>query len=104
MLLGLRTAIYHTPDIDAGKQWSQKYGKQAALGSTFGYPSVPQSRLTNSEIYKSPIVDSCAKNFIILLSDGTTEQDNDIDGPIQQLPGFSTAVGRRCASVLPTAP
>ena len=24
MLLGLRTAIYHTPDIDAGKRWYTK--------------------------------------------------------------------------------
>jgi type IV pilus assembly protein PilY1 len=89
-------AMYEAYLYFAGKQWSQKYGKQAALGSTFGYPSVPQSRLADSEIYKSPIVDSCAKNFIILLSDGTTEQDNDVDGPIQQLPGFSSAVGRSC--------
>jgi len=25
MLLGLRTAIYHTPDIAAGKQWYSKF-------------------------------------------------------------------------------
>jgi type IV pilus assembly protein PilY1 len=89
-------AMYEAYLYFAGKQWSQKYGKQAALGSTYAYPSVPQSRLTNSETYKSPIVDSCSKNFIILLSDGTTEQDNDVDGPIQQLPGFANAVGRSC--------
>lgn len=77
----------------SGKQWSQKYGKQAAFGSTFDYPSVPQSRLPGSETYKSPITDSCAKNFIVLLSDGTTEQDNDVDGPIQGLPGFNAAIG-----------
>jgi type IV pilus assembly protein PilY1 len=80
----------------AGKEWSQKYGKQADLGSTFDYPSVPQSRIdgfSGGEIYKSPIEDECAKNFIILLSDGTTEQDNDVDGTIRGLPGFKTAIG-----------
>ena len=86
----------------AGKQWSQKYGKNTDFGSTFSYPSVPQSRLTDSEIYQSPIVESCAKNFIILLSDGTTEQDNDIDGPIQRLPGFDTATGGRSCDDDPT--
>ncbi|MCM2312005.1 MAG: PilC/PilY family type IV pilus protein, partial [Steroidobacteraceae bacterium] len=80
----------------SGLQWSQKYGKQAALGSTFDYPSVVQSRVGSSEIYKSPVVDTCAKNFIVLLSDGTTEQDNDVDGPVQQLPGFNTTVGKSC--------
>jgi type IV pilus assembly protein PilY1 len=89
-------AMYEAYLYFAGKQWSQKYGKQAAVGSTFNYPSVTQARLADSEIYKSPIVDSCAKNFIILLSDGTTEQDNDVDGPIQQLPGFQSAVGKSC--------
>lgn len=77
----------------AGKQWSIKHGKQAAVGSTFGYPSVPQSRLSDSEIYKSPIEEECAKNFIVLISDGTTEQDNDIDGTIQGLPGFQNVIG-----------
>jgi type IV pilus assembly protein PilY1 len=79
----------------SGSQWSQKYGKQAAFGSTFNYPSVEQSRIGDSEIYKSPIVDSCAKNFVILLSDGTTEQDNDVDGPIQKLPGFEAKIGSK---------
>ena len=80
----------------AGQEWSQKYGKQADLGSTFDYPSVPQSRVGGGEVYDSPIGQSCAKNFIILLSDGTTEQDNDVDGTIERLPGFNETVGRDC--------
>jgi type IV pilus assembly protein PilY1 len=81
----------------AGKQWDIKYGKNADLGSGFDYPSVEQSRNPGTEIYKSPIEQGCAKNFIILLSDGTTEQDNDIDGPIQRLPGFGSVMGtNRC--------
>ena len=72
----------------SGSQWSLKYGKQAAIGSTFGYPSVPQSRVDGGDFYDSPIVDNCSKNFIVLLSDGTTEQDNDIDGPVAQLKDY----------------
>ncbi|HET7201966.1 MAG TPA: hypothetical protein VFI92_01235 [Steroidobacteraceae bacterium] len=83
----------------AGKQWDITHGKSADLGSTFDYPSVRQSRLPNSEIYDSPIEQDCAKNFIILLSDGTTEQDNDIDGPIQRLPGFETVTGSKSCDV-----
>jgi type IV pilus assembly protein PilY1 len=78
----------------AGKQWSNKYGLQAALGSGYPYPSVEQSRIApDSGIYKSPITQGCAKNYIILLSDGTTEQDNDIDPEVQRLPGFEEVVG-----------
>jgi len=77
----------------SGQQWSQKYGKAGDLSSFHKFQSVPPSRLPDSEIYKSPIVDTCAKNFIVLLSDGTTEQDNDVDGTIQKLPGFQTAIG-----------
>jgi type IV pilus assembly protein PilY1 len=79
----------------SGQDWSLKYGKQAALGSTFGYPSVEQSRVDGGDQYKSPVVESCAKNFIVLLSDGTTEQDNDVDGPIQSLPGFERVTGSK---------
>ncbi len=50
---------------------------------------------TDRRCYKSPVTQSCAKNFIVLLSDGTTEQDNDIDGPIQRLPGFQTVTGSK---------
>jgi len=35
MLLGLRTAIYHTPDIGAGKQW---YTKFLGFGPYFDQP------------------------------------------------------------------
>ncbi len=80
----------------SGSDWSLKYGKQADLGSTFDYPSVPQSRTgPNSDTYRSPISESCAKNFIVLLSDGTTEQDNDVDGKIEQLPGFQQKIGSK---------
>ena len=84
-------AMYEAYLYYSGKQWSQKYGKNNDFGSTFSYPSVPQSR--TGEIYNSPITQSRAKNFIVLLSDGTTEQDNDIDGPIQSLPGFQAKIG-----------
>ncbi len=88
-------AMYESYLYYSGSEWSQKYGKQADLGAGYSYPSVEQSRLPNSETYKSPIVDDCAKNFIILLSDGTTEQDNDVDGPISSLPNFEQITGSK---------
>jgi type IV pilus assembly protein PilY1 len=89
-------AMYEAYLYYSGQQWSQKYGKNSDLGSGYSFPSVPASRVdgdSGGEIYDSPIADECARNFIILLSDGTTEQDNDVDGPIQQLPGFNRAIG-----------
>ena len=82
----------------AGKEWSQKYGRAGDLSAQHKFSSVPQSRVSpGSGTYKSPIDEACAKNFIVLLSDGTTEQDNDIDGTIEKLPGFRTATGStRC--------
>ncbi|HLG52827.1 MAG TPA: hypothetical protein VI339_02850, partial [Steroidobacteraceae bacterium] len=75
----------------SGGEVSRKYGENTEFGSTYGYPSVDSAR--NGDNYVSPITDSCSKNYIILLSDGTTEQDNDIDGPTRQLPGFEEAIG-----------
>jgi type IV pilus assembly protein PilY1 len=83
----------------AGKKWSLPFGAQAAVGSTYAYPSVVQSR--TGEIYNSPITGACSKNYIILLSDGTTEQDNNIDGYIEGLPGFEQKVGSRHCDVEP---
>jgi type IV pilus assembly protein PilY1 len=76
-----------------GQRWSLPFGAQAALGSTFGFPSVTQSR--TNDIYNSPISGACSKNYIILLSDGTTEQDNNIDGYIEGLPGFQSKIGSK---------
>jgi type IV pilus assembly protein PilY1 len=76
-----------------GQKWTLKYGKQAQLGSTYKFSSHPASLRADGETYVSPIEDSCAKNFIVLLSDGTTQQDNDVDPLIEGLPGFSATVG-----------
>jgi type IV pilus assembly protein PilY1 len=87
-------AMYEAYLYYSGQTVSPKYGENNDFGSTFRYPSVPQSRVGGSGTrYQSPITQSCAKNFIVLLSDGTTEQDNDIDGPIERLPGFYTKLG-----------
>ncbi len=82
----------------AGKQWSNKYGETVVVGSGYRYPSVPQSRVngfSGGEQYDSPVEDACGKNYIVLLSDGTTEQDSDIDPEVARLPGFEQVTGRR---------
>lgn len=82
----------------SGKKWSQKYGEQNDFGSGYNYPSVPQSR--NGEIYNSPIQDGCAKNFIVLLTDGTTEQDNEVDvGQIEKLVAIDDSKFKATGSV-----
>ena len=69
----------------SGMEWTNKFGKQVSLGSGYEYPSVAASRKSsNPEEYESPIQplpdgECLGQNFIILLSDGTTEQDNDGD-------------------------
>jgi type IV pilus assembly protein PilY1 len=90
-------AMYEAYLYYSGQNVSSKYGENNDFGSTFRYPSVEQARVGGGSQYQSPISQSCAKNFIVLLSDGTTEQDNDIDGPVERLPGFETKTGsRRC--------
>ncbi len=64
--------------------------KKSASGSVF--PSVAASReaFPNSNNYKSPLLDSCQRNFIVLLTDGLPTADKSADTDIQAL------LGRQC--------
>ncbi len=54
-------------------------------------PSIPSSRVTgNQSQYKSPLLESCQKNFIVLLTDGLPTADNSANTNIQNL------IGRNC--------
>lgn len=56
-------------------------------------PSVAESRepAPNQNTYKSPLVDSCQRNFIVLLTDGLPTADQSANADIQAL------IGRPCA-------
>jgi type IV pilus assembly protein PilY1 len=61
--------------------------------------SVAASRVGNrldSRVYLSPVTEKCARNFIILLTDGEPNEDGGADAKIRSLPGFSTLVGASC--------
>ncbi len=59
--------------------------------------SVDSSRVSpGSNTYKSPIQYSCAKNYIVLLTDGEPTEDVGADDKITALPGFSGLVGTAC--------
>lgn len=67
------------------------FGKATNLRPTIPFTSVPDSMVnpTSSQpVYKSPITE-CGKNYIVLLTDGLTEQDNSVDvNGIASLPNF----------------
>ena len=50
----------------------------------------------NGLLYRSPITDTCSRNFIILLSDGEPADDPGADVLIRALPDFGTLVGSDC--------
>ena len=67
------------------------FGKATNLRPTIPFPSVPDSMVDPNvaqPVYKSP-VSSCGKNYIVLLTDGLTEQDNSRDtNGVAALPNF----------------
>jgi type IV pilus assembly protein PilY1 len=71
-----------------------RYGINSRVSTASGgaFPSVLSSRqASNTGIYKSPLVTSCQKNFIVLLTDGLPTSDNSADTAIQGLIGGSCA-------------
>jgi type IV pilus assembly protein PilY1 len=72
-----------------------RYGiaSRVSTGSGGAFPSVPASRQAspNTGIYRSPLVTSCQKNFIVLLTDGLPTADNSADAAIQGLIGGTCA-------------
>lgn len=59
------------------------------------YPTDPAALVSTigPEIYRSPIVDSCAKNYNVLLSDGEPNFNNEERSLVPTLPGFATLTG-----------
>ncbi len=47
----------------------------------------------NPEVYKSPTLDACAKNFNVLLTDGVPVNDEEAHALVPTLPDFSTLMG-----------
>lgn len=86
---GMATALYEAYAYYRGDPVSQPNANgSAGISSQHSYPSVAGSRVGGtmaSNVYRSPIVDGCAKNYIVMLSDGTTEQDNSADQQIKRL-------------------
>ncbi len=73
---------------------SVDFGAQSKLNENVPLPSVAGS-LANpgaggaNLLYKSPITESCQTNFIVVLSDGSSEQDGSRNTAITRLPGFT---------------
>jgi type IV pilus assembly protein PilY1 len=71
-----------------------KYGINSRKfpGNGGAQPSIPSSRVTgNQSQYKSPLLESCQKNFIVLLTDGLPTADDSANANIQGLIGHNCA-------------
>ena len=117
---GMATALFEAYSYYRGDPTSQSNANlSAGIGSQHNYPSVAGSRVGNtlaSDRYSSPISGGCSKNYIVMLSDGTTEQDNSADNTsiktLREPPGtagrtFSQIVGEcdvdpELADIVPT--
>ncbi|MGI9262016.1 MAG: hypothetical protein ACR2QR_08270, partial [Woeseiaceae bacterium] len=70
------------------------------LAAEFGerineYPTDPNALMspTGPEIYRSPILDSCAKNYNVMLSDGKPNDNEEERGLVPTLPDFAALTG-----------
>ena len=72
-------------NVDFGDQGSIRSVAASRTGNTIGSP-----------LYRSPITEACAKNFIILLTDGEPNGDDGAVSKITALPDFGTLVGPVC--------
>lgn len=74
-------------------------GRNVDFGSSGSVLSVAGSRVGNditSSSYRSPVTESCGKNFIILLTDGEPSSDDGGTSRILGLPDFATVVAPTC--------
>lgn len=74
-------------------------GRDVDYGNTGSFLSVAASRTGNtitSPLYRSPITESCGKNFIVLLTDGEPALDASAETSIRALPDFATIVAPDC--------
>ena len=58
-------------------------------------PTDPNALVSNTpEVYKSPILDACAKNYNVLLTDGEPVNDDETPTLAPTLPGFTSVTGK----------
>jgi type IV pilus assembly protein PilY1 len=88
----------NTPLAETLYEAGQYYAGRAV---DFGLRSTPVQSIASSRVgnnYKSPIVNQCQKNFVVLLTDGEPTDDDDADSKIAALPGFQAATGvKKCS-------
>ena len=72
---------------------SVQYGLTSRKSPATAFPSVMSSRQAapDTDIYKSPLTESCQRNFIVYLTDGLPTADNSADNQIQALIGGACA-------------
>jgi type IV pilus assembly protein PilY1 len=101
---GMATALYEAYAYLRGDPVSAKNKNlTAGISSNHNYPSVAGSRVGGtlaSDRYRSPITDGCAKNYIVMLTDGTTEQDRTADTEIVKLKEPAGTGGRTFSSLV----
>ena len=68
------------------------HGKQAQYGQ---FTSTDRDALSSSDpmTYKKPTDYACAKNFVVLLTDGAPTQDTDAYNKVPGLPSYTTTMG-----------
>ncbi|RMF96490.1 MAG: hypothetical protein D6727_08110 [Gammaproteobacteria bacterium] len=74
-------------------------GRNVDFGDVGPELSVPESRLggsPNAPSYRSPVQASGQKSYIVLLTDGEPQRDQEADDKIRALPGFGQLVGSDC--------
>ena len=76
---------------EAALYWSGLPRYYGAQSSTDSDALVPGS---NSKIYKQPAEYACAKNFVVLLTDGEPTRDVDVFNKVGKLPDYPSVMGR----------
>ncbi|HMB73161.1 MAG TPA: PilC/PilY family type IV pilus protein [Gammaproteobacteria bacterium] len=71
--------------IDYGDAQGPAY---TADGARAGAPGTP-----GYDMYRSPITDSCQRNYVVMITDGEPTLDVDADTKITAQPGYGTVVG-----------
>lgn len=71
------------------------HGLPAEFGENINEHTTDPNALTQAspQIYKSPILDACAKNYNVLLTDGQPVNDEETHALITNLPGFTATTG-----------
>lgn len=71
------------------------HGLPAYYGETINEHTTDPNALSqlSPEIYKSPVVDACAKNYNVLLTDGQPVNDAEAHTLVPTLPGFTSVTG-----------